>query len=474
MQHATLEPDLPIFDTKRFPIGELNDAFVRFNNAYHALDGYFNHQADAPDYVKKALGTGILPSFDTVDTLSAMSAKHRLPPTRVGAAVHMFHTVMRNTAKKWGAFDMSKLDPEFRSVLDYLIKAEAPHRAPDLKCPEILWTKTGPATVDYLIEKFAALDAVPIVGGKSVPNTGLTQKRGFSDVDDGADTIEYTVPMAAVFWGIRHAGMSIKGRPEASPLRLFLLKAIGTADDAGLRMSELHEWAPDLCKDYDRKMISQSFMDQKYWIKVAYGASAILNRAQVERQAFAGILDLIGEDAANPNFKSASKIAILLHAIAERLEAIKSSAVAADETDSQLAKELGRRLETTHSGLNLDQAIAGLKVLSQRLSPIGEVTEKALESSKRDDSHHRPLEKEFYDSRAASAMQRQQESMTQLFSSEPELLVSIEAAREFAHALKASGVQIDNDAMRYIDAATIFCRQNALRTYSSTQTIGLQ
>lgn len=474
----------PIYDTSRYSIAELNRIFVEFDAAFLGVKGRLGTFQGVPDYIANSMGEGVLPSLTTEEALR--QRKDRKSPTRVGKAINYYHNEMRSTAKRWGTYlakdvqvrFIPPLTKEEHEVLHYLQNYDDESKITSV--PSLIKDSPYvdlPSMVEKIFDKVEKITLQPPDGPPlTLPNIRLNKCDGDSSVDDGAGAHKYSVCIASMVWGLREAGMSIKGRPEASPFRDFLMHVIGTERGAGETMVQLHEWAPTVFKDYNRKNIADAIEDQKYWIKLAYGISSILEISDKSRKGFADALKLVGEDPEKLNIKSADKVGILLYTLSERLASmetrITSQVKDADgKLDGAVKIQMKRRLEEKQQGLTLAETIAGLKELSGRLHEIGKRTESILDEAKRNDSLHRPNEDQYYRDMTEGAFALQRAHTHALFQEEPKFLKIAEAAKAFAALIKMDGVGMSESGYKYTNATLEFCRKQSTLAATSENRI---
>ncbi len=276
-----------------------------------------------------------------------------------------------------------------------------------------------------------------------VPNEKIEVKRTeYYEAD--AVTRTHHVPVAALMWAVRPAGMNIQGRPETSPMRHFLQQAMGIGDEAGRKMKLLPEiiskHAPELALDYNRIAIAHALLENKKWIKVAASAERLMGRSG---EGYKQVLGLINEDPNKIDFISATKIAVLLYAVTDRLDKEKGNLQPSrcDETDPSadtlVKKEALRRLASNApNGMSYDDTIYIVRELTEAMAVIGIDTEKHLEAAKILERSHRH-DPDFYEKALASVFKEQEPRLHKLFTEHPEYVQAANALAHFAQVSKA-------------------------------------
>lgn len=522
-------------------ITEINKVFSRFNRAYEESYKRYARRKDMtdiswhslpfkeivklpmvsgesyqyPDFMREFLGYGIVQSYITVpeqgkkayeiaskkaeQNPQGAQKKRQTYSSKVGAALSVFHTMLRNAGKEWGTlFDANAISTqllrpearkkilasgktegqwvdEFKSILEWaedsdrqamiaMMKNEEgfknkplPDNIKSSSKPACLEGMSDKAICNDMLERFAALEKIPLTQGRLIPNSMVhVERHESSEVDSWL--VKYDVPAAAIAWGIRPAGMAILGRPEQSPLRLFLEHVVGVADEAGRKMAELAYGVfnqAGIEANYDRAGIKKSLQDQKYWIKAAAIAEKILGHEQMY-QAYEDVLSLIGEDAMDINFSSANKTAVLLYTATERLQKAQ-----------EIAQKENQHLHEPGDGMALADVLAKVRECSVALAKTGIQTEKELENAKYD-NHAKKDPHAYYTQESHRIFESQTLRVREIFMQNPEYSAALMKMARYASALNKME-RLDEDTMHCIETAVDFCKQHIKQPSMSAQ-----
>jgi len=350
---------------------KMNSVFSQFNIAYEQMISHYSHGGHL-GFMSNFLGNGIVPSLSTIDKLRAGKTEGS---ARVGHALSTFHYAIRNTGKIWGSYlDLKELDPEFQGILEYI---KNPENTP---CPRVLMPLTESQILEDILKRFSpeVMPKIPlkypeIIQGRKiwkevlVDNKNIHIERNVSDGDFGR--YEYDVPVAALIWSIRQAGMEVLSRPKESTIRKLIERCVGIGDDAGKAMINLYKFSPEIFADYDRKTIKDVISDQRYWIRTARACAVIQGGSGEE---FGNVLKLIGKEPEHITFGSASKFAVIIYALAERLE----------KEPENLAATRHTAMQPSIAVENFHAMVEKIKSLTSEIYEISTPTEKLIQQAK--------------------------------------------------------------------------------------------
>jgi len=344
------------------PIQEINKLYARLDRAYDNLFGYYctlktdtdlgaRHILDNyrmlketppealmfPVYMREFLGNGIISSYK-------YGSDRPLPGKsessfRVGRVLSVMHNEIKDKGRKWDLFDVSRLDEGFQAILTNLVNETRLERWEIMDDDSIL---------EDVINRFAKLKEVPIKEGRALPNKAMriaeTRYTPKGPVEEYSE-----VPLAAIVWCVHYAGIKLQSRSLDSLMRRFLVNTFGIGEDAGNKMSFLHEASPELFPNYNREIMQKVIADEAHWLLVTDKVRALLGH---EDSIFA---DLVHAADVKPHRPpgSAFEMAVLLHGLREAV----TYAVPFDAGHNQALISLGATLAEIgrETEINLDK-----------------------------------------------------------------------------------------------------------------------
>lgn len=400
--------------------------------------------------------------------------EHTEASTRVGQALSIMHMAMRNAAKRI-VFDVKALearDPELAEALNWLASLDS-MKGPSVPVarPTFLEGMTNDQVNLEVNRRFSALKTFPVKGvvdgvtkSFEIPNRSIEYK--YTEYYD-ADIVEkqHDTSLAAVTWGARHAGISIKGRPEGSPMKTFLEYSFSLANEAGRKMMLMHQYIgeaqPELAPDYRREPVARTLIENRKWLKVAHSVDRIMG---TNGKGFADALKLINSSSDKINFESSIKAAVLLYTVTERLSEIKAKhePLSVDREvrgEIQKADPLSQSImqglnQTSPQGMGLEDTIKTVREMSQKMADIGERTEAEIRVVR--NQVRGPVKADQFKSLKMQVLEHQAEPLKQLFQQNPKYLDAIKSLDHFVEAVREPA-KVDPHAHKCIEYIFRFC-----------------